>query len=214
MQCSTVSDVAPIAGRKPPTFLFDLGGVLYDTATFRDLRMMLVTDLPDDALKARWLGSPAVRAFELGRVSPQEFGTAIVDEWRIPVSPEEFVARMAGFVKHPCPGAEALLARLRANHVVCCLSNSNALHWERVGSFLDCFDSAFSSHLLGEIKPDEAAFRKVMGLLGVEAESLWFFDDSRPNVAAAERLGIRSFLVDGVPAIERVLRAEGVISGG
>ncbi len=55
--------------------------------------------------------------------------------------------------------------------------------------------------------------KKVMAQLGVAADSMWFFADSRPNVKAAERLGIKSFLVDEVPAVQRVLKAEGSVSG-
>jgi FMN phosphatase YigB (HAD superfamily) len=52
-----------------------------------------------------------------------------------------------------------------------------------------------------------------MAQIGVDADSLWFFDDSRPNVEAAGRLGIRSFLVDGLPAVQRALEGEGLIAG-
>jgi len=202
-----------MAQRRPPTLLFDLGGVLYDMVAVETLNAMLDVDLSDDDLKSRWLRSPAVRAFELGRTSSNHFAEAFLAEWQIALTPEEFVERFTAFVRTPYSGAEALLEQLRTNHVVCCLSNSNALHWRRIESFLSCFDVAFSSHLLGEIKPDAAVFVKVMEQLDVEGDSLWFFDDSRPNTDAAEALGIRSFLVDGLPAVERALQAEGLIDG-
>jgi glucose-1-phosphatase len=202
-----------MARRTPSTLLFDLGGVLFECSIVDDLNAMLGTSLPDDVLTARWLGSPTVRAFELGQTSPHDFATAFLDEWQIALTPEQFVTAFTASARGPLAGAEALLERLRENHTVCCLSNSNALHWARVGPFLGCFDAAFSSHLLAEIKPDEAVFVQVMAQLDVDADSLWFFDDSRPNVEAAERLGIKSFLVDGVPAVERALTAEGLIGG-
>ncbi len=102
--------------------------MLYEASTFDDLNAMLASNLPDDVLTARWLSSPAVRAFELGRVSPRDFATAFLREWQIALSSEEFVAVSTAAVRRPYPGAEALLGSLRESHTVCCLSNSNALH--------------------------------------------------------------------------------------
>jgi len=181
----------------PTTLLFDLGGVLYEASTMTSLGALLGTSIPEAEIKERWLSSPAVRGFELGRLTPEEFAAEMVDEWRIPLAPQEFMEQMVTWVKGPYEGAEALLERLRAGYRVCCLTNSNGLHWSAIGAFLEHFDVVFSSHLLGEIKPDEAVFVKVLDELDVEPGSVWFFDDSEPNVRAAERLGIRSFLVNG-----------------
>jgi putative hydrolase of the HAD superfamily len=73
---------------------------------------------------------------------------------------------------------------------------------------------AFSSHLLGEIKPDAAVFRKVMSELDVAPGSLYFFDDSAPNVEAARELGVNAFWVKGIEATTRRLEAEGLLGDG
>jgi 2-haloacid dehalogenase len=80
-----------------------------------------------------------------------------------------------------------------------------------VGGFLNCFDFAFSSHPLGELKPDEGVFCRVMSELHVEPSRLLFFDDSRLNVDAAAQLGIGAFLVDGLDDTRRVLIEEGLL---
>ena len=51
-----------------------------------------------------------------------------------------------------------LLARLRTDFRTACLSNSNELHWRKFDGFAGLFDIALSSHRLGVIKPDHAAF--------------------------------------------------------
>jgi putative hydrolase of the HAD superfamily len=193
------------------TLLFDLGGVLYEAATVETLNTMLGTALSADVLKDRCLRSPAMRAFESGRIAPDRFATEFLREWQIPLAPDAFLADFAALVKQPYRGAEKLLERLRAKYTVSCLSNSNELHWRRLGGFLDCFDSAFSSHLLGETKPDESVFRRVMSELQVEPDRLLFFDDSRLNVEAAAKLGIGAFLVDGLDDTRRVLQQEGLL---
>jgi putative hydrolase of the HAD superfamily len=200
--------------RRHITLLFDLGGVVYDAATFDVLASLLNTDLSEDDLIARYLRSTAVRAFELGKISPDDFAGRFVEEWGLSLTPDEFLDEFTAFVRRPYDGAEELLARLRGTHRVCCLSNSNEVHWTRFGPFLDCFDVAFSSHLLGEIKPDAGVFRRVMSELDAAPDSLYFFDDSAPNVEAARELGMNAFWVKGIEATVRCLEAEGLLSDG
>ena len=54
-------------------------------------------------------------------------------------------------------------------------------------------DSVFSSHLMGEIKPDAAAFEVVLRALAVTPGQIRFFDDSCSNVEAARALSIPVF---------------------
>jgi len=50
-----------------------------------------------------------------------------------------------------------------------------------------------------------------MSELHVEPDRLLFFDDSRLNVDAAEKVGIRAFLVDGLNDTRRVLQEEALL---
>lgn len=192
--------------------LFDLGGVLVENARIIDnLSAVLGVEADEAAMKERWLRSPAARDFELGRVSPGVFARRFLREWQSSVDPDEFLRGIAGWLGRPYPGAVELLAELRARHHVSCLSNCNELHWASLSEFLGSFDSVFSSHLLGEIKPDEDAFRAVMRTLGVEPAQVRFFDDVDSNVRAARGLGINSFLAVGFDALRARLAGEGLI---
>jgi HAD superfamily hydrolase (TIGR01509 family) len=197
--------------KRTSVLLFDLGGVLVDVGTFDAVRAMVGATVDDDELKRRWLRSPAVRSFELGRVSPDAFAAQFVEEWQVPVTPEAFLCEVHSWIRQPYPGAMDLLERLRVGHHVACLTNCNELHWSQLTPLLNCFDSAFSSHLLGEIKPDPKAFEAVMSELGVEPHAVRFFDDSRPNVEAARRLGIESFQVNGLDDVLRVVTEGGLL---
>ena len=79
--------------------------------------------------KSRWLTSSTVRSFELGAISPEVFAKNFVNEWSLPVEPEVFLAEFASWPKGFYPGALELLARLRRQSKVGCLSNSNSVHW-------------------------------------------------------------------------------------
>lgn len=197
----------------PDVLLFDLGGVLVDNDVFASLRALVGDGPADEALRDRWLRSPAVRRFELGEIPPAEFAARFVEEWRLDLGPDVFLEDFAAWVKRPYPGAEALVSRLRRSHRVCCFSNSNVVHWPRAAGFLALFDATFSSHLLGRIKPDEAAFEAVLHELGVGAGAVRFFDDTPANVAAARALGIDAFLVDGFDELLCRLEACRLIAG-
>jgi glucose-1-phosphatase len=191
--------------------LFDLGGVLVRNGAFDSLKSMVGESVSEDELRERWLRSPAVRSFELGRISPTAFAERFVEEWKVQLSPEAFLLDVASWIGEPYQGAEELIARLRVRHHVSCLSNCNELHWSNLSPLLECFDSAFSSHLLGEVKPDPGAFEIVLDQLDVEPDQVRFFDDARSNVEAASRLGIDSFLVDGIDDVKRLVVEEGLL---
>jgi HAD superfamily hydrolase (TIGR01509 family) len=197
--------------KRAPVLLFDLGGVLVDVGAFDAVRAMVGATVDDDELKRRWLRSPAVRSFELGRVSPAAFAAQFVEEWQVPLTPEAFLGEVYSWIRQPYPGAVDLLERLRGGYHVACLTNCNELHWSQLTPFLECFDSAFSSHLLGEIKPDPKAFEAVMSELGVKPHEVRFFDDSSPNVEAARLLGIDSFLVNGIDDVMRAVTEGGLL---
>ncbi|MBN1630167.1 MAG: HAD-IA family hydrolase [Thermoleophilia bacterium] len=203
--------------KRTSVLLFDLGGCLVDTAGLDWLRSLLSDAAPGDAaldgqsIRDRWLRSPAVRSFELGRISPEAFAERFIAEWRLPTTPPAFLSDLSQWIRQPYDGAADLITRLRETHHVSCLSNCNELHWGKVAGFVEGFDSAFSSHLMGAIKPDKEAFEVVMETLHVEPDDIRFFDDSRANVEAAERLGISGFLVDGLADVRAALTAEGLL---
>src|SRR5256885_15418243 len=125
---STQGDVGLI---KPAVLLFDLGGVLVENVGFERFNALLPSPIPTEELKTWWLASPAVRAFEVGSCTPEAFARGVVAEWQLPLSPNAFLEAFSYWPKGLYPGASELLATLRERHVVACLSNSNAIHWQR-----------------------------------------------------------------------------------
>jgi glucose-1-phosphatase len=197
--------------KRSTVVLFDLGGVLVETGVFSALTSLMPEPLDGEPLRERWLRSQAVRSFELGRISPMAFARRFVEEWELQLAAEAFLDRFCTWIWGPYPGAEDLVTALRDWHHVSCLTNCNEVHWSELAPFLSHFDSAFSSHLLGEIKPDQKAFEVVMRELAASPERVYFLDDSRLNIEAAQRLGIRAFRVEGIAAARQVLDSEGLL---
>ena len=192
--------------------LFDLGGVLVDNGSIlHGLGALSDRPLDEETVKERWLRSASARDFELGRISPQVFAARFLREWGSCADPQVFLEELGSWLGRPYPRATELLARARDDHHVSCLTNCNELHWAQLAPFTRNFDSAFSSHLIGKIKPDAEAFAAVLDALHVPPERVRFFDDSRSNVDAAQALGIRSFHVVGIRRLRECLEAEGLL---
>jgi putative hydrolase of the HAD superfamily len=194
---------------RPTVLLFDLGGVLVESVGYERFNALLPAPIDREELKTQWLRSPAVRAFETGSCSAEAFAAAVVAEYRLPLCPEEFLQAFTTWPQGFYPGAEELLAQLRSRYKVACLSNSNAIHWQRFGGFADHFHISMSSHLLGIVKPDAACFARALRECDVEAKDTAFFDDSITNVEAARKFGLRTFHVNGLEEVRQALASEG-----
>lgn len=192
--------------------MFDLGGVLVENTGAAGLAAMLPAPLEPGELWRRWLGSPAVRAFERGLTAPDAFAAEFIDEWRLGLEPAAFLEAFAGWPRGLYPGAEGLLRELKTRHRLACLSNTNALHWRRLARLQTLLDACFVSHETGFVKPDREAFAHALARLGAAPEEVYFFDDLGQNVEAARALGIHAFRVASFADIEPMLRGAGLLA--
>lgn len=93
------------------------------------------------------------------------------------------------------PDVFAIVRQLKAAGLICCvLSNTVALHWEKLtapGAYpsLGIFDHVFASHLIGFAKPEAACFSYVAQALKMPMSECLLIDDTRVNVRSAEATG-------------------------
>jgi len=161
-----------------------------------------------------WLTSSCVRAFETGRMAPQEFADAVIAEFRLPVSGDTFLAEMARWSVTLFPGAIELVEQIPAQYVRATLCNTNVIHWRYLmqnEGLARAFPHHFASHLLGKIKPDVEAFQHVTNALRCEPNEVLFLDDNEINVVAAESIGMQAVRVRGIAEAKRALVASGVL---
>ncbi len=203
-----VSADAPRALAGAKVVLFDLGGVLVEFVGVEAVRSLMAEDPGPEGARAMWIDSAANKAFETGAISADAFAEAFVREWRIDMAPSDFLAIYAGWTTRLLPGVAELLKDLRPHVRLACLSNTNACHWERMidgfelGAMLD---ACYASHLLGVMKPEAEAFRRVTASLDVPPGDVIFFDDGPANVAGAKAAGLRAHRADGPADIRRAL---------
>ena len=180
--------------------VFDIGGVLVDLTGIPKILGWMNNSIDRDELDRRWLYSPAVRDFEIGRISPSQFAETLIDEFDFGVSSEEFLKEFIYFPSRLKPGAKEVLQQLSDKYCLACLSNTNELHWNRLCDE-DCIESlfkySFPSHKIGRMKPDIEAFQHVIENLCCDSDQILFLDDNQVNVDAAKKAGMNAIRVNG-----------------
>jgi len=194
--------------------LFDLGGVLVRFRGVERVAELLGDAEVSEAHWSQWLRSPALRAFELGELSPEQFAEAFLQEFSLGLSPSELLRELHGFVGRPFDGAVELLDELRPHFLVACLSNTNQLHWPPLASEMGLdrrLHRAFPSHETGLLKPDPEAFEHVCHELDLAPGEILFFDDARLNIEAARAMGFAADQVQGPVDCRRELERRGLL---
>lgn len=193
--------------------VFDMGGVLVELGPLTEI-------LGDDPLSPdefwdRWLRSPAVRDFERGRCSPEEFGERIVSELGLSFDGPEMIRRFAQWPKGLFNGAAALVTALPDDVEVGVLSNTNALHWngqKQHGEVQALFSRTYLSYLLDMVKPDAEVFEHIVADLACEPSEIVYFDDNQLNVDAAKAAGLTAALAKSPDDCRRELVALGLLT--
>jgi putative hydrolase of the HAD superfamily len=197
--------------------LFDLGNVLvdfdYSTAA---KRIMHFCDKNPKALYDFFFGSDACLLFEEGKISPQDFFNKVKDSLGLKISYEAFVPiwNEIFFLSAKNRAVYSLANKLSLRYQVSMLSNINVLHYEYLKkSFpvFSIFHQVFASCELGLAKPNPLIYRKVLEVLQVGPEAVFYTDDRKELIECARSLGIRGFTFKGVNQLKDDLVSSGVI---
>lgn len=186
--------------------VFDLGGVLVNYVGVARLRQWMGADLTDHDMHRRWLYSPAVRAFESGQSSAEDFAHAVIREFALDTHAEEFLGEFPDFVEGLYPGAEDLLTAVGERFPLALLSNTNRPQWEkliRTTNLRPHFRRVFLSFEMGLMKPERAVFEHVAKELATAPGGIIFFDDNPANIEAARKFGIDGRLVEDFADLRR-----------
>ncbi|MGE4157813.1 MAG: HAD family hydrolase [Planctomycetota bacterium] len=193
--------------KSPALVLFDLGGVLVQLGSIRDLWGSTAGDRTDEELWRVWLQSEDPAKVDSGRLPIGEF----LERWHEKFHPYPTLEELRGvyesLIRAPFPGALDLVRGLRSHTEVGCLSNMNECHWPQVQrlGFDDVFDRVFASHLIGHAKPSDAIFEHVLAHVPHKPGEILFLDDNKLNVESAHRHGIRAEWVQGTDGAQRAL---------
>lgn len=185
-------------GGSPRVLLFDLGGVIVDFRGAEGADAMTKGAHGLDYCRANWWRLPELDLLERGRLAPEFFADAFIREWRLDLDRAGFLNGFKHWVTRVFDGAPGALKGLGARHRLACLSNVNAVHWERCRELgvAELFDDCFLSHELGLRKPEPEIYVRVAAALDVAPSEIFFFDDVEANVDAAIAAGMRAAIVE------------------
>ena len=195
--------------------IFDLGGVVIDWNPNYLYRKIF----GEDQAKIDWFlkeicPSEWNEKQDAGRslaVATQE-RVAAHPEWEAPI--RAFYERWVEMLGGPIAGTADIMRELSAAGVpLYALSNWSAETFPMARARFDelnLFEKIFVSGEYGMAKPDERFYRTAFEGIGLPIENLVFIDDNLRNIAAAERLGLRSLVFTDAAALRRDLRALGL----
>jgi len=190
---------------EPKVILFDLGGVLL---RLNDPIATFGLACGDAEFHRDWLLSPAVREFERGAITAEQFASQIVQEMQLPYDANDFLDRFIAWPGSVFPEAVALVERIPERYACAILSNTNALHWQSLdieNGFSNRFERYFLSFETGLLKPDVRAFANVAEQYECAPADILFFDDNPLNVSAAIKAGMHAILCRKVADIADLL---------
>jgi putative hydrolase of the HAD superfamily len=103
-----------------------------------------------------------------------------------------------------------MIQHLRRSEIICCLATSQernrARYMRTKMGFQDMFDRLFFSCEVGWQKPQPAYYQHIERTLGLEKQSILFWDDSRVNIEAALQFGWNAEMYTGLNEFKKTIR--------
>jgi FMN phosphatase YigB (HAD superfamily) len=186
--------------------VFDLGGVLIDLHSI-DARRELIDDYGMPAERFDRLTRSCFTAAHRSITELAMVGKASTSEYLASFSRaclrndvEGIKRNRLSVIGRERPAIFEIVDELRQRGLICCiLSNTIALHWEKLGSsreypLLASIDRIFASHLMARAKPRRNAFSFVADALKLRMSECLLVDDTPLNVERARAAGWRGVL--------------------
>jgi putative hydrolase of the HAD superfamily len=115
-------------------------------------------------------------------------------------------------------GNNELLLNLKNKYRTFLLSNINAIHYDHIMAYLKTefgfdgndhlFEKTYYSHLTGKRKPEPEIFEQVLKENDLDPAETLFIDDSPQHLAAAQKLGIQTFLMTAPDTLQQFIKRE------
>ncbi len=180
--------------------VFDIGGVLIRiNRNWQQASKAagVSTTLPDSPV-SEFDSFPEFGPYQNGKIDYSTFCNGLARF--LGCSTEDANKVFKAILADPIPGTHELLSDLKSAGIrVAVLSNTNAVHWEKLtnpANFpnISLADKLVASHLLGASKPGDECFRRFEK--EVPGECYLLFDDTLVNVESAKEYGWNSHWVD------------------
>lgn len=191
-------------------FVFDLGNVIVRPMNVKKLYEMLECKVSFEKFYEYFKIDKSSSDIHRGLISIEEYIKKLLKFSESEKNVEECISIFAGPIRNGLfKNTIQLIERLKKeNKKVCILSNLRKIDFEWFSTQYDIskFDNLYLSYKMNLMKPDEEIYKKMIKDLCVPPSCIYFFDDSRDNVATAQRLGINAYCVTGNTINDLILK--------
>lgn len=195
--------------------IYDFGGVIYNIdfkKTFEAFEALGFSNFDD--MFSQHHANALFQNLETGKITPQEFYKQIKNQAPQPITDEQIRDAWNALLLNYRLSSLQFLTELKERYNLYLLSNTNAIHYDHFSAQLrketsypsleSFFTKAYYSHGIGLRKPNTDAYEFVLNDAGIKAEETIFVDDTIGNLPNAEKLGIKTVLLQPGMLIENI----------
>lgn len=206
------------------TIIFDFGGVILDIdpqITIKEFQKMGFKDVAKT--KSKEFIEDIIRKFERGIYTPEVFRKKLRAFLELDVSDQKLDDAWNALIYDIPAERIEILEQVKKNYQMLLLSNSNEIHYDlyvrdlqlRFGyrEFDELFDKAYFSFDVHLSKPDPEVYEFIINQHDLKPSQTLFIDDNEENIAAASKLGLKTYLL-AKPERVRDIFENGVLKPG
>ncbi len=187
--------------------IFDYGNVIFSIDFRKAQRAFKELGVHDaDEFYGHLQQDPIFDKFDRGEITADDFRNRIREKaGNADLTNEQIDAAWNSLLGGVAPGNHELLLKLKEHYRTFLLSNINAIHYDYIMDYLQkefsfkgnehLFEKVYYSHLMGKRKPEPDIFEQVLQENHLNPAETLFIDDSPQHLAAAQKLGIHTFLM-------------------
>ncbi len=196
-----------------PNIIFDAGGVLVEWMPREIVREFSADPAVQAALMRDIFNHPEWVETDRGTLLLADAAKSFAARTQFSLAEVQALMRIIRNSLAPKRDTLALVAELkRAGRKVYCLSNMPHERYEYLRGkhdFWQMFDGIVISGYVKLVKPDREIYTYTLEKYQLTPETCVFIDDSRPNVEAAEKLGMRGVVFTDASTCREQLRTWG-----
>ena len=200
--------------------IFDYGNVIFSIDFARVQQSFKTLGISNvDEFFGHLQQDPIFDAFDRGQITAAQFRDRIREKaGNSNLSDDEIDAAWNSILVGIAEGNHDLLVRLKEKYRTFLLSNINEIHYDFILKYLKknfgfdnndhLFEKIYYSHFTGKRKPEIAIFEQVLQENNLNPAETLFIDDSPQHLAAAQTLGIQTFLMKAPDTIQAFAQRE------
>lgn len=196
--------------------VFDLGNVLFDFSPLKAARNFIrlagISRSPLE-IKEFFERSSVETDYCEGKVTTAFFFEHVKEQFALKCSFEDFRRAWCDIFTIKEDSFALVMALKEAGYRLLVLSNTNAMHYdylERMTDMLGLFDDVVLSFREYCQKPQQQIYEMLIQRAGCGADEIFFTDDLKENILAAQKSGIHAHRFRSARGLQRALTDHGV----